>query len=108
VGFNQQLSEQRANGVRNFLVEQGVRPEIIESRGAGMSEPVASNSTAAGRQQNRRVDLVVSGQIIGTTGAWQQPVSPSSQPGVNDSYPARSLPTSPDNQGGIPSSVSPQ
>jgi outer membrane protein OmpA-like peptidoglycan-associated protein len=106
--FNQQLSEQRANGVRNFLVQQGVRPEIIESRGAGMGEPVASNSTAAGRQQNRRVDLVVSGQTIGNTGASQQPVGPSSQPGVNDSYPARPLPTSPDDQGGIPSSLPPQ
>jgi len=72
----QRLSEQRANGVRSFLVEQGVRPEIIESRGVGMSEPVASNSTTAGRQLNRRVDLVVSGQAIGTTGALQQPVIP--------------------------------
>jgi outer membrane protein OmpA-like peptidoglycan-associated protein len=108
VEFNQQLSEQRANSVRNFLVEQGVRPEIIEWRGAGMSEPVASNSTSAGRQQNRRVDLVVSGQTIGTTGPSQQPASPSSQPGVNDSYPARSLPTSPDDEGGIPSSLPPQ
>ncbi len=76
VEFNQQLSEQRASGVRNFLVSQGVRPETIESRGTGKSEPVASNSTATGRQLNRRVDLVVSGLPIGTTGALQQPVNP--------------------------------
>jgi outer membrane protein OmpA-like peptidoglycan-associated protein len=76
VDFNQRLSEQRASGVRNFLVAQGVRPDIIDSRGVGMSEPVASNSTAMGRQLNRRVDLVVSGQAIGTTGALQQPVNP--------------------------------
>jgi outer membrane protein OmpA-like peptidoglycan-associated protein len=76
VDFNQRLSEQRARGVRNFLVAQGVRPDIIDSRGVGMSEPVASNSTATGRQLNRRVDLVVSGQAIGTTGALQQPVNP--------------------------------
>ena len=107
-GFNQQLSEQRASSVRNFLVEQGVRPETIESRGLGMSEPVVSNSTVAGRQLNRRVDLVVSGQAIGTTGALQQPVGRSSQPGVNDSYPARSLPTVPNDQGAIPSSSPPQ
>jgi outer membrane protein OmpA-like peptidoglycan-associated protein len=107
-GFNQQLSEQRASSVRNFLVEQGVRPETIESRGLGMSEPVAANSTVAGRQLNRRVDLVVSGQAIGTTGALQQPVGPVSQPGVNDSYPAGSLPTVPNDQGAIPSSSPPQ
>jgi outer membrane protein OmpA-like peptidoglycan-associated protein len=71
--FNQQLSEQRARTVKNFLVEQGVKPEIIESRGLGVSEPAASNSTAAGRRLNRRVDLVVSGAAIGTTGALREP-----------------------------------
>ncbi len=74
VEFNQRLSEDRANAVRSFLVSQGVRPDVIQSRGAGMSEPVASNDTASGRQMNRRVDMVVSGQTIGnTTGAMQPP-----------------------------------
>ena len=81
VEFNQHLSEDRANTVRSFLVAQGVRPDVIQSRGAGMSEPVASNDTASGRQMNRRVDMVVSGQTIGnTTGSMQ---SPASQP-TND------------------------
>jgi outer membrane protein OmpA-like peptidoglycan-associated protein len=106
--LNQDLSEQRASSVRNFLVEQGVGPEIIESRGLGMSEPVASNSTAAGRQLNRRVDLVVSGRGIGTSGALHQPVGPLSQPGVNDNYPVRSFPKVPNDQVAIPSSSPPQ
>src|SRR5207253_409872 len=84
--FNQRLSEERANAVRTFLVEQGVRLENIESHGVGMSEPVASNSTREGRQMNRRVDLVVSGQSIGTTGALRHPETPASEPGVNDRY----------------------
>ena len=93
--FNQRLSEERANAVRAFLVEQGVRPENIESHGVGMSEPVASNSTREGRQMNRRVDLVVSGQSIGTTGALRHPETPASEPGVNDRYPAGTQPTTP-------------
>jgi len=93
--FNQRLSEERANAVRTFLVEQGVRLENIESHGVGMSEPVASNSTREGRQMNRRVDLVVSGQSIGTTGALRHPETPASEPGVNDRYPAGTQPTTP-------------
>jgi outer membrane protein OmpA-like peptidoglycan-associated protein len=95
IEFNQRLSEERANSVRAFLVEQGVRPENIESHGVGMSEPVASNSTREGRQMNRRVDLVVSGQSIGTTGALRQPETPTGQAGVNDRYPAGTQPTAP-------------
>jgi outer membrane protein OmpA-like peptidoglycan-associated protein len=93
--FNQRLSEARANAVRAFLVEQGVKPENIDSRGVGMSEPVASNSTREGRQMNRRVDLVVSGQSIGTTGTLRQPEAPAGEPGVNDRYPAGTQATSP-------------
>ena len=75
IEFNQQLSERRAESVRNLLLAQGVKPESIESHGAGMSQPVASNSTPAGRQLNRRVDLVVTGKAIGTTtGALQPPL----------------------------------
>jgi outer membrane protein OmpA-like peptidoglycan-associated protein len=67
--FNQNLSEQRANTVRDFLVTQGVKPDDVDARGFGKSQPVASNDTAAGRQLNRRVDLVVSGSAIGNTSA---------------------------------------
>ena len=63
--FNQRLSEKRAATVRDFLVSQGLSLLNVSARGFGESDPVASNSTAAGRQQNRRVELVVSGTAIG-------------------------------------------
>ncbi|HET8547840.1 MAG TPA: OmpA family protein, partial [Bryobacteraceae bacterium] len=65
--YNQRLSEQRANSVREYLVSQGVQAVNITSRGLGETMPVASNDNAAGRQRNRRVELVVSGDVIGTT-----------------------------------------
>jgi outer membrane protein OmpA-like peptidoglycan-associated protein len=62
---NMLLSENRANAVRDFLVKQGVVASSIAARGFGESQPVATNDTATGRQQNRRVELVVSGDVIG-------------------------------------------
>ncbi|HLJ26386.1 MAG TPA: OmpA family protein [Candidatus Angelobacter sp.] len=63
--FNQTLSEQRAGSVRDYLVQEGVGRDSVTSTGFGNTEPVASNSSAAGRQANRRVELVVSGEAIG-------------------------------------------
>jgi outer membrane protein OmpA-like peptidoglycan-associated protein len=63
--YNMKLSEQRAGAVRDYLVQQGVPSGSVGSAGFGKSQPVASNDTAAGRQQNRRVELVVSGEPIG-------------------------------------------
>jgi len=63
---NQVLSERRAGAVRDFLVQQGVNSATITSRGFGESHPVATNDTAVGRQMNRRVEMIVSGDIIGT------------------------------------------
>lgn len=63
--FNQKLSEDRANTVRDFLVSQGVSQGNISAQGFGKNDPVADNSTAAGRAQNRRVNMVVSGNAIG-------------------------------------------
>jgi len=63
--MNQKLSENRADSVKNFLISQGVQSGNISSTGYGMSNPVADNSTAKGRSQNRRVQLVVSGDAIG-------------------------------------------
>jgi len=63
--YNQTLSENRANAVMNFLVSQGVNQANITAQGYGKADPVADNSTAAGRAQNRRVNLVVSGAEIG-------------------------------------------
>ena len=73
--FNQQLSERRADSVRDFLAEQGVAPSSITARGFGKTQPVASNDTSEGRQRNRRVELVVNGDAIGggTTSASAAP-----------------------------------
>ena len=63
--YNRQLSERRAEAVRDYLVQQGISADAIVASGFGKSEPVASNDTAEGRQQNRRVELVLSGDAIG-------------------------------------------
>jgi outer membrane protein OmpA-like peptidoglycan-associated protein len=64
--FNMQLSEKRAGTVRDFLGHEGINPSSISAHGFGKTQPVASNDTAAGRQQNRRVEMIVSGDVIGT------------------------------------------
>jgi outer membrane protein OmpA-like peptidoglycan-associated protein len=64
--FNQKLSEQRAQAVQDYLASQGIPADGVGSIGLGMTVPIAPNSTAIGRQQNRRVELVVSGEVIGT------------------------------------------
>jgi outer membrane protein OmpA-like peptidoglycan-associated protein len=63
--FNLTLSSKRADTVRQFLVQQGLKPEDVTSVGMGQADPVAPNDTAAGRQQNRRVEIIVSGEAIG-------------------------------------------
>jgi outer membrane protein OmpA-like peptidoglycan-associated protein len=63
--YNLTLSQQRGDAVRAYLVSQGVGPDNVTATGYGMSNPIADNSTAAGRAQNRRVQLVVSGNAIG-------------------------------------------
>ena len=70
--FNQQLSEKRAATVRDFLVQQGISINSVSARGFGKTVPVASNDTAAGRQLNRRVEMIVAGDVIGI------PIGPSS------------------------------
>lgn len=64
---NQVLSEKRAQNTRDYLVEQGVASEAISFKGLGESNPIATNDTAAGRQENRRVELVVSGEGLSGT-----------------------------------------
>ena len=63
---NQTLSENRAGTVRDYLVAQGVQADAVTARGFGKTRPVAPNDTAPGRQKNRRVEIVVSGDSIGT------------------------------------------
>ena len=66
--YNLQLSEKRAYAVEAFLAEQGVNAEALHAQGFGQSDPIASNDSVAGRQQNRRVDLVVTGASIAASG----------------------------------------
>jgi outer membrane protein OmpA-like peptidoglycan-associated protein len=75
-GMNQTLSENRAGSVRDYLVQEGVATGSVSAKGFGNTLPVASNDSSAGRQQNRRVELLVSGDAIGnpvnaTTGGLQ-------------------------------------
>ncbi len=65
--YNQNLSEQRAQAVRDYFVQQGISSSTIEFHGFGKTSPIASNDTPDGRQQNRRVELVLSGDAIGST-----------------------------------------
>ena len=80
--YNQTLSEKRAEGVRSYLTQQGVPESSTTAAGFGKNQPIASNTTAEGRQQNRRVELVVSGEVIGA-----QIVAPNAQPLVSLSSP---------------------
>ena len=64
--MNQTLSENRAGSVRDYLVQQGVATNSVSAKGFGNTLPVASNGNSSGRQQNRRVELLVSGDAIGT------------------------------------------
>jgi outer membrane protein OmpA-like peptidoglycan-associated protein len=74
--MNQTLSENRADSVRDYLVQEGVSNNSVSAKGFGNTLPVATNDNSAGRQQNRRVELLVSGDAIGspvnaTTGSLQ-------------------------------------
>ena len=71
--YNQDLSERRAESVRDYFVQQGIQSSAIEAHGFGKTDPIASNDTPEGRQQNRRVELVLSGDAIG--GAIDESIS---------------------------------
>lgn len=65
--MNQTLSEQRADAVRDYLAKQNIPMTSMTAQGFGKTQPVATNDTAEGRQENRRVEMIVSGDVIGTT-----------------------------------------
>jgi outer membrane protein OmpA-like peptidoglycan-associated protein len=65
--FNMKLSQARADTVRQFLIAQGLSADTITSKGLGEADPIADNSTAAGRKLNRRVEIIVSGKVIGVS-----------------------------------------
>jgi outer membrane protein OmpA-like peptidoglycan-associated protein len=83
--YNQKLSEERAGGVRDYLVSQSVADANVTAMGFGKRDPVADNSTDQGRAQNRRVELVVSGAAIGieqsAAGTQSHPLPADGQPG---------------------------
>jgi chemotaxis protein MotB len=58
---NQELSEKRADAVMQFLISQGLKPDLVSAKGFGEADPVASNNSAQGRAQNRRVELSLAG-----------------------------------------------
>ena len=62
VTSNEVLSQKRAEAVMQYLISQGVRPDMIAARGFGEADPIASNTTAQGRAQNRRVEVTLAGQ----------------------------------------------
>ena len=74
--YNLELSDKRANSVKGYLISQGVKPDNVSSTGFGKADPVADNSTAAGRKLNRRVEMVVSGDVIGSEPGTQGSVTP--------------------------------
>jgi chemotaxis protein MotB len=61
VTSNQILSEKRAQSVMQYMITQGVKPEMVTARGFGEADPIGSNSTAQGRAQNRRVEITLAG-----------------------------------------------
>ena len=67
--YNQQLSEERAASVRDYLISQGVSANNVIAQGFGKNDPIASNASPEGRQQNRRVEMLVSGNAIGASGS---------------------------------------
>jgi outer membrane protein OmpA-like peptidoglycan-associated protein len=63
--YNLKLSQRRADAVRDYLTSNAISPDAVQAVGLGKADPVASNDNDAGRQQNRRVEMVVSGDVIG-------------------------------------------
>jgi outer membrane protein OmpA-like peptidoglycan-associated protein len=81
--INMKLSQQRADAVRQCLITQGLAPSTISSKGLGQADPIADNSTAAGRKLNRRVEIIVSGKVIGISigsPATTTPAAPATMP----------------------------
>jgi outer membrane protein OmpA-like peptidoglycan-associated protein len=73
------LSEARAQVVRTALIARGARPDAVSAIGYGDSRAIASNATAEGREQNRRVEVVLYGDSIGNKALWDHPYSLRSQ-----------------------------
>jgi outer membrane protein OmpA-like peptidoglycan-associated protein len=70
--YGERLSAERAGMIRNILVRQGLPQNATVARGLGRSRPIASNATASGREQNRRVEITISGSPIGNVASWER------------------------------------
>ncbi|WP_233142999.1 OmpA family protein [Fibrobacter sp. UWR2] len=79
---NMKLSQQRADNVMKFLVDQGIDASRLTAKGLGMSMPIADNKTKEGRQKNRRVDLVIQDKAL------QQNAEPAAAPAEPAAAPA--------------------
>lgn len=90
--YNQRLSEKRAGSVRDYLVDAGVSINNVLARGMGKSSPIADNSTAAGRKLNRRVEMIVSGESIGTGPAADSTTTPPATAAPSTSAPPVAAP----------------
>ncbi len=90
--YNQKLSEQRADSVRDYLVRENVTDSNVSAAGYGKSNPIADNSTNDGRAQNRRVELVVSGSSIGVQ-EHPPTAQPNAQPGISQDQPPATIVT---------------
>jgi len=99
--YNQTLSENRADSVRNFLVQNGVPQTSVTAQGFGATDFVADNSTASGRQQNRRVNLVVSGASIGVQTQPSGDTGASATPAPNPAPAPVPPPAPPQNPTGV-------
>src|SRR5207253_11063913 len=89
--YNQSLSEKRAATVRDYLLTSGVPIDNIIARGLGKTRPIADNATASGRKLNRRVEMIVSGDVIGTrvgSSPGADARTPVSNPGATKESPA--------------------
>jgi outer membrane protein OmpA-like peptidoglycan-associated protein len=111
--YNQKLSEQRASTVQNFLIQQGLSAQNVSAIGYGMANPVADNGSAAGRQQNRRVEMVVSGPSIGipnqaAPGQTPMPSQNAAPPAQPAPYSQPAPPPSPANPSGVSNPPGPQ
>jgi outer membrane protein OmpA-like peptidoglycan-associated protein len=73
--YNERMSYQRAASIRDILSRQGVDRNALSARGWGNARPLASNATASGREQNKRVEITISGPAIGETATWERSYS---------------------------------
>jgi outer membrane protein OmpA-like peptidoglycan-associated protein len=91
--FNRRLSEKRATTVRDYLVDAGVPGSNVSARGFGKTRPIADNSSASGRKLNRRVEMIVSGDVIGATIGTSAEVTPNSDVPQTTSVPSATAST---------------